>query len=132
MGHAAYMRGNAVISRQIQDEAAATRLVSIDRHDLATIEDDRERLRAENARLTTENKRLRLCLRERRATVEAERYQHSEDMARMTERAHSAERSMLAFRRRWEWVSRLLRMVASPAAVADARAELLAVEQGEA
>ena len=124
MGHAAYMRGSQVISRQIAAELEAKRLVPVDRQYLGTIEARLAEANEELARLRERLAKVELQLAERRATVTAERHEHVAQTERLTKRARSAERAMLAYRRRWEWVSRLLRRSASPAAVAEARESL--------
>lgn len=123
MGHAAYLRGNKVISEQIQRDFKAGRTVRVELYYLETIEEDRERLRTENAALQAQLQRAMLHLRERRATISAERENHAEQTERLLQRAHAGERYMLLYKRRWEWVSRLLRYIASPAQVAEAKTE---------
>lgn len=122
MGAAAYSRGNKCISAQFAAEANAT--VPVNRRYLSALEAHNERLARDKRDLTARLERAMLHLRERRATLTAERAAFAADRERLTRRAHEAERAMLAFRRRWEWVSRLLRRLASPAAVAEVRAEM--------
>lgn len=121
MGVAAYNRGNRVISEQVRRDLEASRLVPVDHQYLTRLEDERAELAQEVARLRKEGERALVHLRERRATLVAERAEAADQLDRMTRRAHEAERAMLLYRRRWEWVSCLLRRVASPAAVAEAR-----------
>lgn len=126
MGAAAYNRGSVSISRQIDAETNAS--VVVNRRYLAALEAHNENLAAEKRELQARLDRAMLHLRERRATLTAERAAFAEERERLTRRTRNAERSMLAFRRRWEWVSRLLRRVASPATVAEVRAEISAEE----
>jgi predicted nucleic acid-binding Zn-ribbon protein len=109
MGIAAYHRGSAVISRQIRDELGANRLVPVDRYHIQALEDHNASLTAEVARLRARLDRAMTHLSERRATLAAERRDRAEVEARLLDRARSAERAMLAYRRQWEGVSRLLR-----------------------
>ena len=109
MGIAKEGRDKAHFRAQFDAEAARTRLVQIDRYDLQRIEDDLALARAEKAQLRRDLDRCKARLGERAATLTVERRQWADDRAGLLKRAHEAERAMLSFMRRWEYVSRLLR-----------------------
>jgi len=115
MGHAAYLRGNKVIREQIDRDGPD----SISMH-VSALEANVDRLRLNNERLRQDLDRAMLHLRERRSTVTALYH----DLTAAKGRARAAERAMIAYRRRWVFVSRLLRMCASPSQVANARNEI--------
>lgn len=121
MGAAAYRRGNVVISRQADADLKASRLVSVERGYVDALEGQVETLRAQLADLRAENARLRLRWRERCATLTAERRDRADNEARLLNRARSAEGAMLLFRRRWEWVSRVVRAYVRPSEVHEFR-----------
>ena len=123
MGVAAYARGNKLISEQIRRDVEASRLVPVDQYALQALEDERDQLRAEVAALRRDRDRAIRCIRAMEAGRTVERVATAEQIERLSGRAHSAEHAMLRFRRQWERVSQLLRRVASPMAVAEARAE---------
>jgi hypothetical protein len=109
MGAAKEARDRAHFQRQFDDEGKRTRLVPVDRYYLQRIEDDLAAAIAARTQLERDLDRCKLRLRERAATLAVERRQWAEDRASLLDRAHGAERAMLMFRRRWEYVSRLLR-----------------------
>ena len=105
MGAAKEARDRAHFRDQFDAEGRNTRLVYVDRYYLQRIEDDLAASRAENAQISRDLRRCKARLKERVATLTLERMQRADLMAR----AHEAERAMLLFRRRWEYVSRILR-----------------------
>lgn len=129
MGHAAYARGSRAISIQIQRDLEASRLVPVDHQYLTAVEGQRDALRIENAALRAKLARTELHLRERRATLTVERRDREKEREQLLLRAHEAEHAMLRYLRAWQWVSRILRLSASPSAVLEARSFL--AEEGE-
>ena len=109
MGAAKEARDRALFRQQARNAIESTRLVPVDRYYLQRIEDD---LAAARVALAQSQRALNRCqtrLKERSATLTVERQQWAEERERWTLRAHGAERAMLAFRRRWEYVSQILR-----------------------
>lgn len=117
MGHAAYARGSMAISQQIDRELSGYRV--------PLPSDECAYLLAEMARLQAKLDRARLHLDERRATLTAERRDREEERSRLLDRCHSAERAMLRYRRDHITAWAIIRAVASPEQVHEARAELL-------
>ena len=121
MGHAAYQRGTATLRRGLDEQAKrASR-----RADAAGVplswEDERAELRASVATARRELERATLRLRVLAATLTAERVQRAEESRRLLRRAHDAGHAMLCYRRRWEWVSRIVRRFVAPEQVAQFR-----------
>lgn len=123
MGVASYSRGNAVIRRQTRADLAATRLVQVDGEYLATVERQREEAMAEVSALRAELSRTQSHLRERRATITAERLSWIDERHGLVSRLRDAHRAMIRYRRCWEYTSRLLRQI-PPRDVQSARESL--------
>jgi len=102
-------RDKAHFRAACDDETARTRLVVVDRRYLQRVEDDLTLHRAAAAQLQHDITRATARLRERAATLTVERGQWAEERTGLLQRAHAAEHAMCSFRRRWEYVSRLLR-----------------------
>lgn len=109
MGAAKEARDSAHFRAQFDAESQRTRLVQVDRYDLQRIEDDLAVACAEKAQLGRDLDRCKARLQERAATLTVERGQWQEERDALLARAHEAEHAMISFRRRWEYVSRLLR-----------------------
>lgn len=123
MGVASYNRGSRVIADQADRQLAATRLVKIDRYALQGLEDEASRLRLENATLRRDLGRAMLRFQERAATLTYERRKFSEESERLTARARDGWQAMRLYRRRWQWVSRIVRQFVRPEDVADCGTE---------